>query len=62
MPDDVWMVDLDSAKVTPPSGRSAENTIPPLPEQEGKVLKSQLKQVRTAKLMRSKPTKIAMRQ
>ena len=46
VPDDVWMVDLDSATVTPPSNPHADNTIPPLPEQEGKVLKVQLKQVK----------------
>jgi len=44
VPDDVWMVDLDSATVTPPSNPSTEQCIPPLPEIEGKILKSQLKQ------------------
>lgn len=43
LPDDIWLVDLDSNKLTPPSGTAEE--IPPLPEPEGTILKNHLKQV-----------------
>jgi hypothetical protein len=43
LPDDIWLVDLDSNKITPPSG-SAED-LPSLPEPEGTILKNHLKQV-----------------
>jgi hypothetical protein len=43
LPDDIWLVDLDSNKITPPSG-SAED-FPNLPEPEGTILKNHLKQV-----------------
>ncbi|CAD6225751.1 GSCOCG00005707001-RA-CDS [Cotesia congregata] len=42
MPDDIWLVDLDSNKIVPPSGN--HETIPPLPEPEGTILKNHLKQ------------------
>ncbi|XP_046429526.1 MAP kinase-activating death domain protein isoform X3 [Neodiprion fabricii] len=42
MPDDIWLVDLDSNKITPPSGFG--DTLPPLPEPEGTILKNHLKQ------------------
>ncbi|XP_046803030.1 MAP kinase-activating death domain protein [Lucilia cuprina] len=42
LPDDIWVVDLDSTKLTPPTGGYDE--IPPLPEPEGTVLKNHLKQ------------------
>ncbi|XP_058985761.1 MAP kinase-activating death domain protein-like isoform X1 [Musca domestica] len=42
LPDDIWVVDLDSTKLTPPSGGYDE--IPPLPEPEGTILKNHLKQ------------------
>ncbi|XP_012287241.1 MAP kinase-activating death domain protein isoform X2 [Orussus abietinus] len=42
MPDDVWLVDLDSNKVTPPSAFG--DHLPPLPEPEGSILKNHLKQ------------------
>ncbi|XP_023706235.1 MAP kinase-activating death domain protein isoform X5 [Cryptotermes secundus] len=42
LPDDIWLVDLDSNKITPPSG-SAED-VPSLPEPEGTILKNHLKQ------------------
>ncbi|KAM7348258.1 rab3 GDP-GTP exchange factor isoform 4-T4 [Cochliomyia hominivorax] len=42
LPDDIWVVDLDSTKLTPPTGGFEE--IPPLPEPEGTVLKNHLKQ------------------
>ena len=48
VPDDVWLVDLDSATITPPTSHTAERVIPPLPEQEGRILKSTLRQVRDA--------------
>jgi hypothetical protein len=43
LPDDIWLVDLDSNKITPPTG-SAED-LPNLPEPEGTILKNHLKQV-----------------
>lgn len=43
LPDDIWLVDLDSNKLTPPSGSNEE--IPLLPEPEGTILKNHLKQV-----------------
>lgn len=43
LPDDIWLVDLDSNKLTPPSGMYEE--IPALPEPEGTILKNHLKQV-----------------
>lgn len=43
LPDDIWLVDLDSNKLTPPSGCNEE--IPALPEPEGTILKNHLKQV-----------------
>ncbi|KAM8721000.1 hypothetical protein ACLKA7_006953 [Drosophila subpalustris] len=42
LPDDIWVVDLDSTKLTPPTGGYDE--IPPLPEPEGTILKNHLKQ------------------
>ena len=41
LPDDVWLVDLDSNKIVKPS---AVEDLPPLPEPEGSVLKNHLKQ------------------
>ena len=43
MPDDIWLIDLDANKVSPPSGGSEE--VPPLPEPEGTILKNHLRQV-----------------
>ncbi|XP_029045867.2 MAP kinase-activating death domain protein isoform X7 [Osmia bicornis bicornis] len=42
MPDDIWLVDLDSNKINPPTG--AGDQLPPLPEPEGTVLKNHLRQ------------------
>ncbi|GAB0092198.1 MAP kinase-activating death domain protein [Sergentomyia squamirostris] len=42
LPDDIWLVDLDSNKLSS-SGASCEE-IPPLPEPEGTILKNHLKQ------------------
>ncbi|ELU16418.1 hypothetical protein CAPTEDRAFT_182066, partial [Capitella teleta] len=42
LPDDVWLIDLDSNKILPPSNA---DELPPLPEPEGTVLKNHLKQV-----------------
>uniref|UniRef100_A0A1I8P2U7 MAP kinase-activating death domain protein n=1 Tax=Stomoxys calcitrans TaxID=35570 RepID=A0A1I8P2U7_STOCA len=42
LPDDIWVVDLDSTKLSPPTGGYDE--IPPLPEPEGTILKNHLKQ------------------
>ncbi|XP_077266527.1 rab3 GDP-GTP exchange factor isoform X8 [Temnothorax americanus] len=43
MPDDIWLVDLDSNKITAPSSLCEEG-LPPLPEPEGTILKNHLKQ------------------
>ncbi|KAK9509198.1 hypothetical protein O3M35_006563 [Rhynocoris fuscipes] len=45
LPDDVWLIDLDANKITPPSGKSEE--VPPLPEPEGNILKNHLRQTTT---------------
>ena len=45
IPDDVWMVDLDAATIKPPTNPSSDQTIPPLPQPEGDILRSHLKQV-----------------
>lgn len=42
LPDDIWLVDLDSNKITP-AGNNEE--LPNLPEPEGTILKNHLKQV-----------------
>ncbi|XP_073996567.1 rab3 GDP-GTP exchange factor isoform X5 [Rhodnius prolixus] len=42
LPDDVWLIDLDANKITPPSGKSDD--VPPLPEPEGNILKNHLRQ------------------
>ncbi|KAJ9588130.1 hypothetical protein L9F63_018488, partial [Diploptera punctata] len=42
LPDDIWLIDLDSNKICPPTGTSEE--IPNLPEPEGTILKNHLKQ------------------
>lgn len=60
LPDDIWLVDLDSNKLSPPSGMHDE--IPALPEPEGTILKNHLKQVSMVDLFaafkRPKPCKI----
>lgn len=43
LPGDVWLIDLDSGKLTAASG--ANEPIPMLPEPEGTILKNHLKQV-----------------
>lgn len=45
LPDDIWLVDLDSNKLQAPTSNPHEE-IPPLPEPEGTILKNHLKQVR----------------
>jgi hypothetical protein len=50
LPDDVWLVDLDSNKLT-----SAQE-IPALPEPEGTILKNHLKQVRPIPILPPSPT------
>ena len=47
MPDDIWVVDLDSNRITP-SGNNEE--ILPFPEPEGTILKNHLKQVKSTRL------------
>lgn len=44
LPDDIWLVDLDSNKLSAPTGNPNEE-IPALPEPEGTILKNHLKQV-----------------
>lgn len=44
LPDDIWVIDLDSNKLSPPTGSDEE--VPILPEPEGTILKNHLKQVR----------------
>lgn len=44
MPDDIWLVDLDSNKINAPLG-SGQEQLPPLPEPEGSILKNHLRQV-----------------
>ena len=41
LPDDVWLIDLDSNKITKPNGCE---DLPSLPEPEGSQLKQQLKE------------------
>ncbi|XP_067210370.1 MAP kinase-activating death domain protein isoform X8 [Linepithema humile] len=43
MPDDIWLVDLDSNKITAPSALN-DDGLPPLPEPEGTILKNHLRQ------------------
>lgn len=43
LPNDVWLFDLDSDSVTAPPGPAGQ--IPPLPEPEGTMLRTHLKQV-----------------
>ncbi|XP_076678087.1 rab3 GDP-GTP exchange factor isoform X4 [Andrena cerasifolii] len=43
MPDDIWLVDLDSNKINAPLG-SGQEQLPPLPEPEGSILKNHLRQ------------------
>lgn len=43
LPDDIWVVDLDSNKLTAATGSNEE--VPALPEPEGTILKNHLKQV-----------------
>lgn len=43
LPEDVWLVDLDVAQITPPEGLSLAD-LPPMPEPEAKLLKNHLKQ------------------
>lgn len=42
MPDDIWLVDLDSNKISPPTG--LHEHLPALPEPEGAILKNHLRQ------------------
>ncbi|XP_054268868.1 MAP kinase-activating death domain protein isoform X4 [Macrosteles quadrilineatus] len=42
LPDDIWLIDLDSNKISPPTGMAED--IPPLPEPEGTILKNHLRQ------------------
>lgn len=44
LPDDVWLVDLDTNKIIKPTGAGVDD-LPPLPEPEGTTLKMHFKQV-----------------
>lgn len=44
-PKDVWIVDLDSNKITPPIVINREDAIPQLPKSESLTLKNNLKSV-----------------
>jgi hypothetical protein len=44
-PKDVWIIDLDSNKITPPITVNREDAIPPLPKSESITLKNNLKSV-----------------
>ncbi|KAL4225762.1 hypothetical protein ACF0H5_016451 [Mactra antiquata] len=55
-PEDVWLVDLDSNKITSPSG-GGNNELPPMPEPEGSVLKNHLKQALASMSMTPQPIK-----
>uniref|UniRef100_A0A3Q2Q1F0 MAP kinase-activating death domain protein n=1 Tax=Fundulus heteroclitus TaxID=8078 RepID=A0A3Q2Q1F0_FUNHE len=52
MPDDIWLVDLDSSKVIAPT--NAEN-LPPLPEPEAGELKKHLKQALASMSLNTQP-------
>ncbi|XP_023933689.1 MAP kinase-activating death domain protein-like, partial [Lingula anatina] len=54
LPDDVWLVDLDSNKVKVPSGC---DDLPPFPEPEGSLLKNHLKQALASMSMTPQPIK-----
>ncbi|XP_031781610.1 MAP kinase-activating death domain protein isoform X7 [Nasonia vitripennis] len=43
IPDDIWLVDLDSNKISPPTGHGCD-ILPPLPEPEVSILKNHLTQ------------------
>jgi hypothetical protein len=45
VPEDVWLVDLDSGRLTCPPTSGGLEDIPALPEPEGKTLRNHLKQV-----------------
>lgn len=49
LPDDVWLVDLDTRQITPAKDCTLAD-IPALPEPEAKVLKNHLKQVEKTRL------------
>ncbi|CAJ1049244.1 MAP kinase-activating death domain protein isoform X8 [Xyrichtys novacula] len=52
MPDDVWLVDLDSSKVIAPTNAEI---LPPLPEPEGGELKKHLKQALASMSLNTQP-------
>lgn len=52
-PKDVWIVDLDSNKITPPITLNREDAIPQLPKSESIILKNNLKSVINIKLLNS---------
>ncbi|KAK3590549.1 hypothetical protein CHS0354_023617 [Potamilus streckersoni] len=54
LPDDVWLIDLDSNKVTPARGC---DDLPAMPEPEGTVLKNHLKQALASMSMTPQPIK-----
>ncbi|XP_035222755.1 MAP kinase-activating death domain protein-like, partial [Stegodyphus dumicola] len=54
LPEDVWLVDLDSNKITKPPG---VEDLPPLPEPEGTILQNHLKQALASMSMSPQPIK-----
>lgn len=52
-PKDVWIVDLDSNKITPPITINREDAIPQLPKSESIILKNNLKTVIIIILLKS---------
>uniref|UniRef100_A0A182PV08 MAP kinase-activating death domain protein n=1 Tax=Anopheles epiroticus TaxID=199890 RepID=A0A182PV08_9DIPT len=60
LPDDIWLVDLDSNKLTPASGDM--EAIPMLPEPEGGILKNHLKQALNSMTSGSQVSSIPCRQ
>ncbi|XP_061508934.1 MAP kinase-activating death domain protein isoform X1 [Anopheles gambiae] len=60
LPDDIWLVDLDSNKLTPASGDM--EAIPMLPEPEGGILKNHLKQALNSMTSGSQTSSLPVRQ
>ncbi|XP_067655848.1 MAP kinase-activating death domain protein-like isoform X1 [Haliotis asinina] len=54
VPDDVWLIDLDSNKITMPTNAEA---LPPMPDPEGASLKTHLKQALASMSMTPQPIK-----
>ncbi|XP_060556933.1 MAP kinase-activating death domain protein-like isoform X2 [Ruditapes philippinarum] len=58
LPEDVWLIDLDSNKINPPIlAQYGSNDLPCMPEPEGSILKNHLKQALTSMSMTPQPIK-----